>query len=134
MGSCNEVFNTVTNNFIEYANKSKHLSKFNFTKVNLNRQKQKDSFNCGVFVCYFYEILVNEIFDLFKYYIDINEYRKYILERLAKFSNIKVCCICKLLNKKEKFINLFKAQLKVLKCKHAYHIDCLNSETCKICE
>jgi len=135
LGSSDEDFNRITNNFIKFANSSIRLKTTQFTKVKLNHQIQQDSYNCGVFVCYFFEILITKNYALFNRCIDIQKYRTYIQKRLREFSNIKICCICQLQDKKENpFIRKFKPSLKVLKCKHKFHIDCLKQNSCTVCD
>ena len=53
---------------------------------------QKDTFNCGVFVCQFSEKLINDQYDL-KNLTDQNIYRKYMQSEIIKFlpKNITSC-------------------------------------------
>ena len=45
---------------------------------------QQDNFSCGVFVCYFYDKLINEEFQYMKNFFDLNDYRTNIREKLLR--------------------------------------------------
>ena len=99
---------------------------------NLIHQKQKDTFNCGVFVCAFFEILVNKTFSLFNTNVDLVDHRNKIRNLIKEKSKIKICCICKTASLKRK-MQIFK-NFKLFECGHKFHIECLNKvNNCVVC-
>lgn len=62
-------------------------------------QKENDTWNCGVFICLYFKLMVKKEASLLNKEIDIDSFRDQILSRIKK-SKINVCCVC--LTKKEK--------------------------------
>ena len=135
----------ISKNFIEFAKTVKFFKNIKFENVSLKHQIQKDTYNCGVYVCHFFDLLIKtkEISILnnnIDQNIDINAYRKVILKKISDNSKLTVCCIChrkeqqtKDKNIKNKLISMFSSELKVFKCKHTFHLNCIKSDICIIC-
>ena len=78
------------------------------------------------FVCHFYEVFLK--YDLneaaFEEFININEYRKYIISKFLQNNEMTSCCICKQKKSGKPLLKLFASTLNYLDCKHAYHDSC----------
>ena len=120
------------NQFIR-TSKNQNFKDIQLTTLKIEHQKQTDTYNCGVFVCYFFEILLSMKLDSFKNNIDINEYREVIKLRIKANSKLKVCCLCGSFNKKRKYSFFNSSELKTLNCGHLFHSDCLKDKYCIIC-
>lgn len=121
-----EIDNTFTNFVFNLKNSCKELSKITFTKLKIGHQVQQDSYNCGVFVCYFFVLLLNKKLDDFNIEIKIDDYRKAIIERISEQSKITRCCFCKKEAKNSIIKDLFMDSLiKFEKCSHIFHKKCL---------
>ena len=131
-GTLKDAFDNITNNFKNFAKSSKTLKKYQFESNFVNHQTQNDTFNCGVFVCHFFETLINQkSFDLF---IDINNYRHNILRELKNKNKMTICCLCHK-KKSNNFFSLVSSKtFKTLACSHAYHNACLKNESCLACD
>ena len=136
----------ISNNFKEFSKSVHFLKNLEFSAIPVIHQIQNDTFNCGVYVCHFFEILLNvKNIDLtnnnINQNIDINYYRKIIIQKIKEKSKLTVCCICHQKDiphckrkTKQQFLNIFSSNLNVYKCKHAFHSDCFNEKLCLICE
>ena len=92
---------------------------------------QTYDYNCGVFVCHFYAILIEKKIQNLN--IDIDDYRTHIKELFKSNSYIKSCCSC---GKTLSIIsNVFK-NVKKFDCGHKFHISCINQcfNDCQVCE
>ena len=135
----------ISKNFIEFAKGVKFFKNIKFENVLLKHQIQKDNYNCGVYVCHFFDLLIktNEISILnndINQNINIDSYREVIIKKISDNSKLTVCCIChkkeeqtKDKNIKDKIISIFSSDLKVFKCKHTFHLNCIKSDICVIC-
>ena len=134
-GTTEDDLNNIGNKFITFASTNKHLKGIKFSKVLIKHQIQCDMFNCGVFVCYFFQLLVNENFSLFNDQINIYAFRKSILEKINVSSKFTVCCLCKTgqIKKSNVLSQLFSSKLKTLKCKHSFHKECIQNNICIVC-
>ena len=71
IGETKEEIEAAAKNFRKYIDLKKYFPNSNFKEVQISHQKQIDSYNCGVFVCHFFEILLNQEIDLSKNEINI---------------------------------------------------------------
>ena len=88
----------ISNTFMEFAKSIDFLKNISFSIVPLVHQIQNDSFNCGVYICHFFEVLLNakhvdKQFNNINKSININLYRQTILNRIVEKSKITVCCL-----------------------------------------
>ena len=136
IGTSETELDNIANKFVELVTSKKYLKNKEFTKILVNHQKQNDSFNCGVYVCYFFELLINRNIAGFNINIDINNFRRKILETIKKNSKMTVCCVCHKANtKKKNFLTKYLSKTLIyLECKHAYHKECIENETCIACQ
>ena len=111
-------------------NMRKYLNNTQLKLASINHQKQQDSYNCGVFVCHFFKLLIENKIDSFSTQIDIDNYRETIKATIASNSKITVCCICH--KPTTGFSAFFMPKLK-LSCKHKFHTKCSNNQKCIIC-
>ena len=99
---------TLSKNFIEFAKTVNWFKNIQFTTVSLKHQIKNDNYNCGVYVCHFFDLLINSnnIDDLnnkLDQNINIDDYRQVIIKKIADNSQFTECCIChKKKNKKKK--------------------------------
>ena len=134
----------ISKTFMEFSKSVDFLKNISFSIVPLVHQIQNDSFNCGVYICHFFEVLLNakqvdKQFNNINKSIDINLYRQTILGRITEKSKITVCCLCHhkespKLKTQNKFLKLFTPKLEIYKCKHSFHVNCYNEKVCFICE
>ena len=138
---------TLSKNFIEFATTVNWFRNIQFTTVSLKHQIKNDNYNCGVYVCHFFDLLINSNnIDVWNNKLDqninIDDYRQVIIKKIADNSKFTVCCIChkkeeqkkqKNNNLKHKIMSMLSSDLKVLKCKHTFHLNCIKSEKCVIC-
>ena len=60
----------------------------NWQFVYLTDQHQTDSYNCGVFVCYYFYLIINDNdIDIYKKNDKIDDFRKYIYEKIIDMSH-----------------------------------------------
>jgi len=132
-GTTTDKLNTVTKNVNMHISKTKHLKNYNFSPKKVDHQLQTDGYNCGVFVCYFYEILVGKNLQNFQKKTNIDQYRISIIEILKSNSDIKACCLC---GKTLGVINNVFKNVKKFGCGHKFHLSCIRQCTnnCKSCE
>ena len=143
--SQNELLN-VSNNFKQFTKTVNFMKNLEFMEIPVIHQIQNDSFNCGVYVCHFFEILlskknVDSSNNNINENININSFRQTIIQRIKEKSKMTVCCICHQKDlpsfkrkTKKPFLNMFSNKLYVYKCKHAFHSDCFSEKLCLICE
>ena len=121
-----EIDNIFKNFVLNLKNSCKELNKINFTLLKIIHQIQQDSYNCGVFVCHFFDLLVNGKLQNFNTEINIDAYRNVILKRISEHSKITRCCFCKNVAKNSRIKDLFTDSLiKYEKCPHIFHKKCL---------
>ena len=118
-----------TNEVVQNVQKYFKTKRLNFKHIKL----QVDSYNCGVFVCLFFQFLIENKIDFFSASkeINIDNYRNFVKETIQQNSKIEVCCICH--SNKTGFTSLFKKKLVTFDCNHKFHDKCLNSNFCLIC-
>jgi hypothetical protein len=133
LGASTETFNAITAKVLSILVGKKYFDEVPFTKVELEHQKQNDAYNCGAFVCHFFDLLINNNFDGFKKKIDIDSYRYTIFNSIMTTNDMKICCVCRSAKQKRKLGGLFLTNLKKLKCSHVFHKDCLDGATCFLC-
>ncbi len=93
-GTSTDKADTVTKNVNMHLAKIKNFKNLKLKSKIVNHQLQTDDYNCGVFVCYFYAILIENKFPNFDIKIDIDDYRKHIKELFMSNSYIKSFCSC----------------------------------------
>ena len=54
------------------------------TRYSQDHSLQQDNFSCGVFVCYFYDKLINGEFHYMRNFFDLSDYRTNIREKLLR--------------------------------------------------
>ena len=134
LGASTETFNAMTDKVLSILVEKKYLDEVPFTKVELEHQKQNDSYDCGAFVCYFYETLMTNNFNNLTKKIDIDSYRCKIFNNIMTKNDMKICCVCQSKKQKRKLGGLFSSNLKKYKCLHVFHKDCFDGATCFLCE
>ncbi len=135
VGTLEEDLDEIANKFILFAATNKYLKNIQFVKKYINHQKQVDSYNCGVYVCYFFQLLINRNLNAFQNTISIDDYRKTIFKQISKNSTMTVCSVCRQTKRKSNsiFKKILPSNLIILKCKHAFHKECMQNESCVAC-
>ena len=134
MGTTKDKSDSVCKSFAKFAETSKNLKNFKFTTKFIEHQLQKDTYNCGTFVCYFFEILLKKNDFLFTKRIDINLYRQEIKNKITQSSELKICCVCLTEQKRNKLFTFTANRLKKLDCNHVFHAECITFNKCIVCE
>jgi len=134
LGASTETFHRITDNILKILVGKKYLDEVPFKKVEIEHQNQKDNYNCGAFVCYFFDLLINNNLNAFKKPIDINSYRYTIFNNIMSTNNMKICCVCQTSKQNRKLRELFFTDLIKIQCSHMFHKDCLSGVNCFLCE
>ena len=119
---------TVYTNVLKFLNSSSIFQKKIFQQRYFNHQKQNDNYNCGVYVCYFFKVFVEENFDLVEQKVDIDKFRNAIKGRIELHSKIDICCACKLKKETSSILPFVRNPFVKLSCKHKFHASCLQDK------
>jgi hypothetical protein len=122
----------VTNNVNKFAKSLNIKEKFT-SYESIEYQKQIDDFNCGVFVCKYYECLIENRLDDLKAPTNLAEYRKHIEQVVKAKSKITICCACNSKKRKEFLMFNVEKPLDHLRCGHVFHKECFSNNTCPLC-
>ena len=109
---------SIFNNWCNFSASNDHLKMHKFKNIKPKHAIQKDGYNCGVYVCAFFERLIST--KSLESKLDTKKYRKIIKNTLIEQSDLKK-------SKNRCFICYSSDQQKVLKsfsCGHSFHIDC----------
>ena len=96
-----------------------------FKKLKGKHQTQKDNHNCGVFVCHFFDLLLNGEITNFENEINPHDFRETTINKISLLSKSTRCVVCQ---KAAPFIkNLFSESAFVTfeNCSHLIHKKCL---------
>ena len=131
-GSSQDKLDNKSKYFITFNQTTRYFNNIDFSNILIDHQFQNDTYNCCVFVCYFYELFLNFDLTLFSNDIDIDQYRNYIISKYLQYNKMTSCLAFKI-EKIKSFMKVFPSNLNVLDCGHAFHNSCLKNKSCVIC-
>lgn len=119
------------NNWKKFCTKRNDLNNIDWKLKPCAYNKQRDPYNCGIFVCKFFDCLINDDVKLNAVMNDEKSMKKYRAEIYQKFllnAKNEHCIKC------SQKVNE-KTSPKFIECNHMYHKKCLDSniKLCPIC-